>query len=190
MPAAIRDASATYAKQHAFTLGLPNGSQGSITFEETDRLSDQFAVYLREVAGFKAGDRVAIQMPNCLAYPVAVFGTLKAGLVMANTNPLYTTAEMAHQFTDSGAVGLIVDRSVCDQGRRSAAEDLDQDRGRGRHFGSAAAAQAIPRERRAEIREEDGAADHLRAHDDGEGAGAGRRSHRGRRRPEALCGSR
>ena len=108
MAAAIRDASATYAKQPAFTLALPNGSQGGITFEETDRLSDQFAVYLREVAGFKAGDRVAIQMPNCLAYPVAVFGTLKAGLVMANTNPLYTTAEMTHQFTDSGAVGLIV----------------------------------------------------------------------------------
>ena len=108
MPAAIRDASATYAKQTAFTLGLPNGSQGGITFEETDRLSDQFAVYLREVAGFKPGDRVAIQMPNCLAYPVAVFGTLKAGLVMANTNPLYTTAEMTHQFTDSGAVGLVV----------------------------------------------------------------------------------
>jgi long-chain acyl-CoA synthetase len=108
MPAAIRDASATYAKQPAFTLALPNGAQGSITFEETDRLSDQFAVYLREVAGFKAGDRVAIQMPNCLAYPIAVFGTLKAGLVMANTNPLYTTAEMAHQFSDSGAVGLIV----------------------------------------------------------------------------------
>ena len=107
MPAAIRDASATYAKQPAFTLALPNGAQGSITFEETDRLSDQFAVYLREVAGFKAGDRVAIQMPNCLAYPIAVFGTLKAGLVMANTNPLYTTAEMEHQFTDSGAVGLI-----------------------------------------------------------------------------------
>ncbi|HUQ86517.1 MAG TPA: AMP-binding protein, partial [Vicinamibacterales bacterium] len=107
MPAAIRDASATYAKQQAFTLALPNGVQGGITFEETDRLSDQFAVYLREVAGFKAGDRIAIQMPNCLAYPIAVFGTLKAGLVMANTNPLYTTAEMVHQFTDSGAVGLI-----------------------------------------------------------------------------------
>ena len=107
MPAAIRDASATFAKKPAFTLGLPNGSQGSITFEEVDRLSDQFAVYLREVAGFKAGDRVAIQMPNCLAYPVAVFGTLKAGLVMANTNPLYTPSEMVHQFNDSGATGLI-----------------------------------------------------------------------------------
>ncbi len=108
MPAAIRDASAEYAKQPAFTLGLPNGSQGGMTFEETNRLSDEFAVYLREVAGFKAGDRVAIQMPNCLAYPIAVFGILKAGLVMVNTNPLYTPAEMVHQFSDSGAVGLVV----------------------------------------------------------------------------------
>ena len=108
MAAAIRDASAQYARKPAFDLGLPNGTQGGITFEETDRLSDQLAVYLREVAGFKAGDRVAIQMPNCLAYPIAVFGILKAGLVMVNTNPLYTTTEMVHQFTDSGAVGLIV----------------------------------------------------------------------------------
>ena len=107
MPAAIRETAATYASQTAFTLGLPNGSQGGITYGEVDRLSDQFAVYLREVAGFKAGDRVAIQMPNCLAYPVVVFGTLKAGLIMVNTNPLYTTAEMVHQFSDSGATGLI-----------------------------------------------------------------------------------
>ena len=107
MPAAIRDAAATYASQTAFTLGLPTGSQGGITYAEVDRLSDQFAVYLREVAGFKAGDRVAIQMPNCLAYPVAVFGMLKAGLIMVNTNPLYTPAEMVHQFADSGATGLI-----------------------------------------------------------------------------------
>lgn len=107
MPAAIRDAAATYASQTAFTLGLPNGSQGGITYAEVDRLSDQFAVYLREVAGFKAGDRVAIQMPNCLAYPIAVFGALKAGLIMVNTNPLYTPAEMVHQFADSGATGLI-----------------------------------------------------------------------------------
>ena len=107
MPAAIRDAAATYASQTAFTLGLPTGSQGGITYAEVDRLSDQFAVYLREVAGFKAGERVAIQMPNCLAYPVAVFGMLKAGLIMVNTNPLYTPAEMVHQFADSGATGLI-----------------------------------------------------------------------------------
>ncbi len=108
MPAAIRETAATYASQTAFTLGLPNGSQGGITYGEVDRLSDQFAVYLREVAGFKAGDRIAIQMPNCLAYPVVVFGTLKAGLIMVNTNPLYTPAEMVHQFSDSGATGLVV----------------------------------------------------------------------------------
>ena len=108
MPAAIRDAAATYGPKTAFTLGLPNGSQGGITYAEVDRLSDQFAAYLREVAGFKPGDRVAIQMPNCLAYPVAVFGILKAGLIMVNTNPLYTPAEMVHQFSDSGAVGLVM----------------------------------------------------------------------------------
>ena len=108
MAAAIREAAATYGPQTAFTLGLPNGSQGGITFTEVDRLSDHFAVYLREVAGFKAGDRVAVQMPNCLAYPVVVFGAIKAGLVMVNTNPLYTTSEMVHQFSDSGATGLVV----------------------------------------------------------------------------------
>jgi long-chain acyl-CoA synthetase len=65
----------TYAKQPRSRWRCRTARKGSITFEETDRLSDQFAVYLREVAGFKAGDRVAIQMPNCLAYPIAVFGT-------------------------------------------------------------------------------------------------------------------
>ena len=107
MPAAIRDAAATYGPKTAFTLGLPNGSQGGLTYAEVERLSDEFAVYLREVAGFKPGDRIAIQMPNCLAYPVVVFGILKAGLIMVNTNPLYTPAEMVHQFSDSGAVGLV-----------------------------------------------------------------------------------
>jgi long-chain acyl-CoA synthetase len=108
LAAAVREAAATYSDRTAFTLSLPNGSQGGLTFSEVDRLSDQFAVYLREVAGFKAGDRIALQMPNCLAYPIAVFGTLKAGLVMVNTNPLYTVPEMVHQFADSGAVGLVV----------------------------------------------------------------------------------
>ena len=100
---------------------------------------------MREVAGFKAGDRVAIQMPNCLAYPVAVFGTLKAGLVMANTNPLYTTAEMAHQFTDSGAVGLIVIDLFATKVAEVLPKTSIKHRCRGRHFGSVAAAQALPR---------------------------------------------
>jgi long-chain acyl-CoA synthetase len=108
LPAFIRDAVRQYRDHPAFTLYLPNGTQGTLTYAEVDRLSDDLAVYLREVAGFAAGDRIALQMPNCLAYPVAVFACLKAGLVMANTNPLYTPAEMTHQFSDSGAVGLIV----------------------------------------------------------------------------------
>jgi long-chain acyl-CoA synthetase len=107
LPAFIRDAARRFADRPAFTLYLPNGTQGTLTYGEVDRLSDALAVYLREVAGFAAGDRVALQMPNCLPYPIAVFACLKAGLVMVNTNPLYTPAEMAHQFADSGAVGLI-----------------------------------------------------------------------------------
>ena len=107
LPAFIAEAINSFRDRPAFTLFLPNGTQGTLTYGDVDRLSDQFAVYLREVAGFDAGDRVAVQMPNCLAYPITVFGCLKAGLVMVNTNPLYTTAEMAHQFADSEAIGLI-----------------------------------------------------------------------------------
>jgi len=106
--ALVRESAAKYATQEAFTLLLPNGTRGALTFAEVDRLSDAFAVYLREVAGFAAGDRLAVQMPNCLAYPVVVFGALKAGLVMVNTNPLYTAPEMEHQFADAGATGLVV----------------------------------------------------------------------------------
>jgi long-chain acyl-CoA synthetase len=107
LPAFIDEAIGKYRDHPAFTLYLPNGTQGTITYADAGRLSDQFAVYLREVAGFKDGDRVAILMPNCLPYPIAVFACLKAGLVMVNTNPLYTPTEMTHQFNDSGSVGLV-----------------------------------------------------------------------------------
>ncbi len=107
LPARIRDAVQQFRPQTAFTLGLPNGVQGGITYDEVDRFSDQVAVYLREVLGLRPGDRVAIFMPNCLAYPVVVFGILTAGLVMVNTNPLYKVPEMVHQLADSGSVALI-----------------------------------------------------------------------------------
>ena len=106
--ALVRASARKYATNEAFTLLLPNGTRGSLTFAEVDRLSDAFAVYLREVAGFAAGERLAVQMPNCLAYPVVVFGALKAGLITVNTNPLYTAPEMEHQFADSGSTGLVV----------------------------------------------------------------------------------
>ena len=106
--ALVRDASRKYASNRAFSLLLPNGTTGHLTFAEVDALSDAFAVYLREVAGFGAGDRLAVQMPNCLAYPVVTFGAMRAALVTVNTNPLYTAPEMEHQFADSGATGLVV----------------------------------------------------------------------------------
>jgi long-chain acyl-CoA synthetase len=81
---------------------------GSLRFEEVDRLSDEFAAYLRETLRLRVGDRVAVQMPNCLACPVVMFGVLKAGCVLVNTNPLYTPPEMVHQFTDAGARVLVI----------------------------------------------------------------------------------
>ena len=95
--------------QHpAFSCVMPNGMNGRLSFAQVNDLSDAFAGYLRQTLGLKAGDRVAVQMPNCLAYPVVAFGVLKAGCVLVNTNPLYTESEMVHQFNDSGAAALVV----------------------------------------------------------------------------------
>ena len=80
----------------------------SISFRELDQLSGQFAAYLQQDLNLKKGDRIAIQMPNLLQYPVAAFGALRAGLVVVNTNPLYTAREMEHQFKDSGAKAIVI----------------------------------------------------------------------------------
>ena len=80
----------------------------SLTFNEVDRLSENFAAYLQNELKLKKGDKVAIQMPNCLQYPVALFGTLRAGMVVVNANPLYTPREMKHQFEDSGADAIVI----------------------------------------------------------------------------------
>ncbi len=79
-----------------------------ITFGELDTLSKNFASFLQNDLGLKKGDRLAIQMPNLLQYPVAMFGALRAGLVVVNTNPLYTPREMQHQFKDSGATAIVI----------------------------------------------------------------------------------
>ncbi|NBD20378.1 AMP-binding protein [Aquabacterium fontiphilum] len=97
-----------FARQTAFTTVMPNGMYGSLTYAQVDEMSDAFARYLRGVLGLAAGDRVALQMPNCLSYPVALLGVLKAGCVAVNTNPLYTATEMAHQFRDSGAKAIVI----------------------------------------------------------------------------------
>ena len=104
----IARAAEDYADTVAFTQCMPNGMNGSLTYRQVDDLSDAFAAYLREDLGLQAGDRVAVQMPNCLSYPVVAFGILKAGCVLVNTNPLYTSSEMIHQFSDSGAKALVI----------------------------------------------------------------------------------
>ncbi|NUO02676.1 MAG: AMP-binding protein [Saprospiraceae bacterium] len=79
----------------------------TFTFGQLDRLSAQFGAYLLS-RGLEPGDRVALMMPNLLQYPIALFGALRAGLVVVNTNPLYTPREMLHQFNDSGAKAIVI----------------------------------------------------------------------------------
>jgi long-chain acyl-CoA synthetase len=79
-----------------------------ITFKELDELSTAFGAYLQNVLGMKPGEKIAIQCPNILQSPIAMHGALKAGLVVVNTNPLYTSSEMKHQFTDSGAKAIVI----------------------------------------------------------------------------------
>jgi long-chain acyl-CoA synthetase len=108
LPDMFRYVASRFGPRTAFTQVMPNGMDASLTFARVDRLSDAFAAYLREELKLEAGDRVALQIPNSLAYVVAAFGTLKAGCVLVNTNPLYTPHEMTHQFSDSGAKVLVI----------------------------------------------------------------------------------
>jgi long-chain acyl-CoA synthetase len=78
-----------------------------LTFRELDALSRQFGAYLQSL-GLQKGDRIAIQMPNLLQYPVAMFGAFRAGLIVVNTNPLYTPREMEHQFRDAGVKAIVI----------------------------------------------------------------------------------
>ena len=80
----------------------------TLTYGEIDQLSAQFAAYLLGELKLKKGDRVAIMMPNCLQYPIATFGILRAGLTVVNTNPMYTARELKHQLVDSGASAILV----------------------------------------------------------------------------------
>jgi long-chain acyl-CoA synthetase len=79
----------------------------TLSYAELERHSAAFAAYLQQHTDLVPGDRIAVQMPNVLQYPIAVFGALRAGLVVVNTNPLYTAREMRHQFKDSGARALV-----------------------------------------------------------------------------------
>lgn len=107
VPDVLRYSVEKYVARPAFT------SFGrTIDYQELDELSDAFAVYLQKETSLQPGDRVAIQLPNLIQYPIVLFGILKAGLVVVNTNPLYTSNEMEHQFCDSGAKALIIHKSM------------------------------------------------------------------------------
>ncbi|MBE0483092.1 MAG: AMP-binding protein [Bacterioplanes sp.] len=80
----------------------------TLTYRELDQQSAAFAAYLQNETSLQAGDRIAVQLPNVLQYPIVVFGAMRAGMVVVNTNPLYTEREMEHQFNDSGAKALVV----------------------------------------------------------------------------------
>lgn len=80
----------------------------TITFGQVEELSTNFAAYLQQKLGLKKGERIAIQMPNLLQFPVAFIGALKAGLIVVNTNPLYTPREMEHQFKDAGVSAIVI----------------------------------------------------------------------------------
>ena len=84
-----------------------NNMGKEITFGQLDKLSNQFAAYLHS-RGLEPGDKIALMMPNLLQYPVAIFGALRAGLIIVNTNPLYTPREMKHQFTDSDVTAIVI----------------------------------------------------------------------------------
>ena len=80
----------------------------TLSFAQLDELSRAFAAWLQHKSGLAAGDRVALMMPNILQYPIALFGVLRAGMVVVNTNPLYTARELEHQLKDSGAKAIVV----------------------------------------------------------------------------------
>ena len=98
----LRESCQRFADKPAFSnLGK------TLTYGELYELSGAFAAYLQQHTDLQPGDRIAVQLPNVLQYPIAVFGAIRAGLIVVNTNPLYTAREMEHQFNDSGAKALV-----------------------------------------------------------------------------------
>ena len=99
----IEEAFATHRQLPAFT-----NMGATLTYAQLDELSRAFAAWLQHKSGLAPGDRVALMMPNILQYPIALFGALRAGMVVVNTNPLYTPRELEHQLKDSGAKAIVI----------------------------------------------------------------------------------
>ena len=107
IPALVKAAVAEYRDRPAFeSFGV------RLTFAEIDRRSRDFAAYLQADLGLRKGERVAVMMPNILQYPIALFGILRAGLIVVSVNPLYTARELEHQLRDSGAAAIVIFESA------------------------------------------------------------------------------
>ena len=104
----FEQAAKKYSDSPAFTnLGT------TLSYADMDRLTSQMASYLQQLPNMRKGDRVAVMMPNVLQNPVAIFGILRAGFTVVNTNPLYTPRELKHQLSDSGTKVIIVMENFC-----------------------------------------------------------------------------
>ena len=99
----IEEAFASHRQLPAFS-----NMGATLTYAQLDELSRAFAAWLQQKSGLRVGDRVALMMPNILQYPIALFGALRAGMVVVNTNPLYTPRELEHQLKDSGAKAIVI----------------------------------------------------------------------------------
>ncbi len=103
LKALIEEACAKFRHAPAYTnLGA------TLSYAQLDELTRAFAAWLQQKSGLVCGDRIAVMMPNILQYPIALFGALRAGMVVVNTNPLYTARELEHQLADSGAKAIVI----------------------------------------------------------------------------------
>ena len=99
----IEECCARYADRPAYS-----NFGRTLSYRQLERMSRAFGAWLQQEARLKRGERIALMMPNVLQYPVALFGALRAGLTVVNTNPLYTHRELEHQLNDSGARAIVV----------------------------------------------------------------------------------
>ena len=107
LKAMVEESLKRHARHEAYVL-----MGKALTYGELDTLSARFGAWLQQ-QGFAKGDRIAIMLPNLLQYPVAMFGALRAGLIVVNTNPLYTGDELRHQLLDSGATAIVILENFC-----------------------------------------------------------------------------
>jgi long-chain acyl-CoA synthetase len=105
--ASLRDVFEEACAAHGHAPAFTNMG-ATLSFAQLDELSRAFAAWLQQKSGLTKGDRVALMMPNILQYPIALFGVLRAGMVVVNTNPLYTARELEHQLKDSGAKAIVI----------------------------------------------------------------------------------